>query len=102
MSENKRRQGLGRTNYKGLGMGVDLVLGGLLGWISNAAVNVKLIGDTAYAETPAMWLWFAVFLVQLAAAALLMLRGMPVRKRPDADESLQAVPAADVRLARQS
>ncbi|MBN1250214.1 MAG: CPBP family intramembrane metalloprotease [Anaerolineae bacterium] len=81
--------------------GGSLWPGVVIHWISNAAINVALIGNAAYEETPTMWLWFALFVVPLAAAGLVSLRTAPVLTKDEASADAGTV-APDVMLAQKS
>jgi membrane protease YdiL (CAAX protease family) len=43
----------------------------------NAAVNVKVIGDPSYAETPSMGVWYVLFSLPLVVCGLILLHEVP-------------------------
>ncbi len=49
----------------------------VLHWLTNAAVNIKLIGNEAYQETLSMWIIFAIALIPLMAYSAFLIRKLP-------------------------
>lgn len=49
----------------------------VLHWLTNAAVNIKLIGNEAYQETLTMWIIFAIALIPLMAYSAFLIWKLP-------------------------
>ena len=50
----------------------------LIHWLANAAVNVKIAGLENFQETPAMWLWFALFMIPITLYSAYVIGKLPV------------------------
>ncbi len=49
----------------------------VLHWLTNAAVNIKLIGNEMHQETLTMWIIFAIALIPLMAYSGLLIWKLP-------------------------
>lgn len=49
----------------------------VLHWLTNAAVNIKLIGSAAYQETFSMWIVYAIILIPIVAYSISLIHKLP-------------------------
>jgi membrane protease YdiL (CAAX protease family) len=61
----------------------------LIHWLTNAAVNVKVVALADWQETPSMWLWHALFLIPTTVYAVYLLSTMPVGEPDEDGEDVQ-------------
>ena len=67
----------------------------LIHWLTNAAVNVKVVELAGWHETPSMWLWRALFLIPLTVYTVYLLSTMPGGEYDKDGEGLQVSRTAE-------
>jgi len=58
-----------------------------LHWLTNAAVNIKLIGNDGYQETFSMWIIYAIILIPIIAYSAFLIWKLPVSYRYEVEEA---------------
>ena len=59
----------------------------VLHWLTNAAVNIKLIGNDAFQETVSMWILYAITLIPIVAYSIFMIWRLPESYRYNMKET---------------
>jgi len=57
-----------------------------LHWLTNAAVNIKLMGNDAFQETLSMWIIYAIILIPIAVYSALLIWKLPESYRYEVEE----------------
>jgi membrane protease YdiL (CAAX protease family) len=57
-----------------------------LHWLTNAAVNIKLIGNDAFQETLSMWIIYAIILIPIVVYSAFLIWKLPESYRYEMDE----------------
>jgi membrane protease YdiL (CAAX protease family) len=59
----------------------------VLHWLTNAAVNIKLVGNDAFQETISMWIIYAIILIPIVAYSIFLIWKLPESYRYEMEEA---------------